>query len=131
MVRGSGKKLAVSPVWCQWHTTTPFSSPDTTRLQSIGDQWTAVMAVCTQGKSQKLVEREPLHFLSSPGWLSLHSNYDMWKSEGSDVMESGVDAHLMSSVFSDKSPDGSVPDADAAVTGGADADVILACMMTE
>lgn len=51
MDRGSGKQQAVSPVWYQWHTTTPFSSPDTTRLQSTGDQWTAVMAVCTQGKS--------------------------------------------------------------------------------
>lgn len=49
MVRRSGRKLDVSPVWYQRHVTTPFSSPDTTRLQSAGDQWTAATAVCTQG----------------------------------------------------------------------------------
>lgn len=37
----------------------------------------------------------------------------------------------MSSIFSDERPDGSVPEAEDAVTGGADADVTLACMMTE
>lgn len=124
MDRGSGKQLAVSPVWYQWHTTTPFSSPDTTRLQSTGDQWTAVTAVCTQAKvHQKPVAREPLHFLSKPGCLSFHSNCSIWKTERN--------AHLMSSIFSDKRPGGSVPEAEAAVTGGADADVTLACMMTE
>ncbi|MEQ2200938.1 hypothetical protein XENOCAPTIV_005146 [Xenoophorus captivus] len=41
MVLGSGKKLAVSPVWNQWQTTTPFSSPETTRFLSAGDQCTA------------------------------------------------------------------------------------------
>lgn len=41
MVRGSGKKLLVSPVWNQWHTTMPFSSPDTTKFLSTGDQCSA------------------------------------------------------------------------------------------
>lgn len=49
----------------------------------------------------------------------------------SDLMESGVDAHLMNSVFLDKCPAGGVPEADAAITGGADADVTLAHVMTE
>jgi len=46
MVLGSGKKLVVSPVLYQWHTTTPFSSPDTTRFLSTGDQCTADTELC-------------------------------------------------------------------------------------
>lgn len=46
MVLGSGKKLLVSPVWYQWHTTMPFSSPDTTRFLSTGDQCTAETGLC-------------------------------------------------------------------------------------
>lgn len=46
-------------------------------------------------------------------------------------MERGVDAHLMDSVFPDKSPAGGIPEADAAITGGADADVTLAHVTTE
>lgn len=50
MVLGSGKKLAVSPVWYQWHTTMPFSSPDTTRFLSTGDQCTAETGFCVWGR---------------------------------------------------------------------------------
>lgn len=58
MVLGSGKKLAVSPVLYQWQTTMPFSSPDTTRFLSTGDQCTAVTEVCSRvwgNKNQLLV----------------------------------------------------------------------------
>lgn len=37
----------------------------------------------------------------------------------------------MDSVFPDESPAGGVPEADAAITGGADADVTLAHVMAE
>lgn len=46
-------------------------------------------------------------------------------------MESGVGAHLVSSMFPEKNPAGRVPEADTAITGGADADVALAWMLTE
>lgn len=46
-------------------------------------------------------------------------------------MESGVGAHLVSSMFPEKNPAGGVPEADAAIAGGADADVALAWMLTE
>lgn len=55
MVLGSGKKLALSPVWCQWQTTMPFSSPDTTRLLSTGDQCTAVTGVCVEKKKKTVI----------------------------------------------------------------------------
>lgn len=87
MDRGSGKQLAVSPVWYQWHTTTPFSSPDTTRLQSTGDQWTAVMAVCTQGKRASETSCQ-----SQVGYLYIQTAaYGKVMVECyRDVMESGV-----------------------------------------
>lgn len=55
MVLGSGKKLAVSPVWNQWQTTTPFSSPDTTRFLSTGDQCTAATGDCVYIKKNNNV----------------------------------------------------------------------------
>lgn len=129
MVRGSGKKLAVSPVWCQWHSTTPFSSPDTTRLQSTGDQWTAATAVCTQGKSARQpwlrIEIGGVERGNAPLPGKLPSGVCLFK------LREGNVSHLVSSTFPDKKPAGRVPEADAAIAGGADADVALAWMLAE
>lgn len=120
MVRRSGRKLDVSPVWYQRHVTTPFSSPDTTRLQSAGDQWTADTAVCTQGTKP------------SPAVCGCRCHLSPHRTEGQPVkvwVEAG--AHLVSGMLPDQKPAGCIPEAHAAIAGGADADVVLARMLAE
>lgn len=110
MVLGSGKKLAASPVWNQWHTTTPFSSPDTTRSLSTGDQCSAETGFCEENRASV---------------RTAQTQQSRWEGP------TGARPHLMSQLLPDQRPAVGVPEADAAVGGGADADVVLTRVLAE
>ncbi|TNN69119.1 39S ribosomal protein L22, mitochondrial [Liparis tanakae] len=105
MVRGSGKKLAVSPVWYQWQTTTPFSSPDTTRFLSTGDQCTAETEFCVGCSAACSLQGAPERHRADP--------------------------HLVGRLLPDQHLAVRVPEANRPIVGGADADVTLTRMLAE